>query len=88
MFHSGEFEIFKAAGFNPVFFGDTIVGPRMPNLTYMLSVPDVAAMDAHWNAFRDNADWKKLSADPRYAFEPIVSNITNLILSPISSSQI
>ena len=88
MFHSGEFEIFKAAGFNPVFFGDTIVGPRMPNLTYMLSVPDVAAMDAHWNAFRDNADWKKLSADPRYAFEPIVSNITNLILSPMSSSQI
>jgi hypothetical protein len=88
MFNNGEFEIFKVAGFNPVFFGDTIVGPRMPNLTYMLSVPDAAAMDAHWNAFRDNPDWKKLSSDPKYAFEPIVSNITNLVLSPLSSSQI
>jgi hypothetical protein len=88
MFHNGEFDIFKAAGFNLVFFGDTIVGPRMPNLTYMLSVPDAAAMDVHWAAFRDNPDWKKLSADSRYAYEAIVSNITNLVLSPLSCSQI
>ena len=30
MFNNGEFEIFKTAGFTPVFFGDTIVGSRMP----------------------------------------------------------
>ncbi len=88
MFNNGEFEIFKAAGFNLVFFGDTIVGPRMPNLTYMLSVPDAATMDAHWDAFRNNPDWKKLSSDPRYAYEQIVSNISNYVLSPLSSSQI
>lgn len=88
MFNNGEFDIFKAAGFNLVFFGDTIVGPRMPSLTYMLSVADAAAMDAHWDAFRNNPDWKKLSSDPKYAFEPIVSNITNLVLSPLASSQI
>lgn len=88
MFHAGEFDIFKAAGFHNVFFGDTLVGPRMPNLTYMLSFPSLAELDTHWNAFRDNPDWKKLSADQRYAFEPIVSNITNLILSPLSSSQV
>ncbi len=88
MFNNGEFEIFKAAGFNLVFFGDTIVGSRMPNLTYMLSVPDATAMDAHWDAFRNNADWKKLSSDPKYAFEQIVSNISNYVLSPLASSQI
>ena len=88
MFNNGEFDVFKAAGFNLVFFGDTIVGPRMPNLTYMLSMPDAAAMDAHWNTFRDNPDWKKLSSDPKYAFEPIVSNISNYVLSPLASSQI
>ena len=88
MFNNGEFDIFKAAGFNMVFFGDTIVGPRMPNLTYMLSVPDAATMDAHWDAFRNNPDWKKLSADSRYAFEPIVSNISNYVLSPLAASQI
>jgi hypothetical protein len=88
MFHGGEFEIFKAAGFNLVFFGDTIVGPRMPNLTYMLSVADAAAMDVHWDAFRNNPDWKKLSADPKYAYEAIVSNISNYVLSPLAASQI
>jgi hypothetical protein len=88
MFNNGEFDIFKAAGFNLVFFGDTIVGPRMPKLTYMLSVPDAAAMDVHWDAFRNNPDWKKLSGDPKYAYEAIVSNISNYVLSPLAVSQI
>jgi len=88
MFHSGEFDIFKNAGFHQVFYGDTVIGPRMPNLTYMLSFADSAELDAKWNVFRNDPAWKKLSADPKYAFEPIVSNITNLILSPLSASQI
>ena len=88
MFNNGEFDIFKTAGFHNVFFGDTIVGTRMPSLTYMLSVPDAATMDKNWNAFRDNPDWKKLSSDQKYAFEPIVSNITNLVLSPLAASQV
>jgi len=88
MFHAGEFNIFTAAGFHNVFFGDTLVGARMPSLTYMLSFPSLTELDAHWDAFRNNPDWKKLQADPKFAFEPIVSNITNLILSPLPSSQI
>ncbi len=88
MFHSGEFEIFKNAGFHPVFFGDTLVGPRMPNLTYMLSFKDSAEMDAQWDVFRNDPAWKKLSADPRFSYEAIVSNITNLVLSPLAASQI
>jgi len=88
MFHVGEFEIFKSAGFHPVFFGDTLIGPRMPNLTYMLSLESVAELDARWDAFRNDPAWKKLSADPRFSYEAIVSNISNLILSPLSASQI
>ena len=88
MFHSGEFEIFKNAGFQMVFFGDTLIGQRMPSLTYMLSFADSADLDAKWNVFRNDPAWKKLSADPRFAFEAIVSNITNLVLSPLAASQI
>jgi hypothetical protein len=88
MFHSGEFEIFAKAGFHMVFFGDTLIGSRMPNLTYMLSFADSAELDAKWDVFRDDPNWKKLSADPQFAFEPIVSNITNLLLSPLNASQI
>lgn len=88
MFHAGEFDIFKAAGFHNVFFGDTLIGTRMPSLTYMLSFPNLIELDAHWDAFRNHPDWKKLQADAKFAYEPIVSNITNLILSPLASSQI
>ena len=88
MFHSGEFDIFAKAGFHMVFFGDTLVGSRMPNLTYMLNFADSAELDAKWDVFRNDPEWKKLSADPRFAYEPIVSNITNLILTPLDCSQI
>jgi hypothetical protein len=88
MFHSGEFDIFQKAGFWQVFYGDTLIGPRLPNLTYMLSFPDASELNAKWNAFRGHPDWKKLSASPRFSYEAIVSNITNLVLNPASYSQI
>jgi hypothetical protein len=88
MFHSGEFEIFVKAGFHPVFFGDALTGARLPNLTYMLSLESVAELDDRWNAFRNDPDWKKLSSNPRYAYDQIVTNISNLLLSPLACSQI
>ncbi|HMH14846.1 MAG TPA: NIPSNAP family protein [Edaphobacter sp.] len=88
MFHHGEFEIFQRTGFGQVFYGDTLIGARMPNLTYMLTFPDMAALTASWDAFRTDPEWKKLSGSPRYNYEAIVSNITNLVLSPAAYSQI
>lgn len=88
MFNSGEFEIFRKAGFWDVFYGDTLVGSRLPNLTYMLSFPDLSELNAKWKAFGSDPDWKKLSSSPRFNFEAIVSNISNLILNPTSYSQI
>ncbi len=88
MFHHGEFEIFLRAGFSPVFFGDTLIGSRMPKLTYMLSFADQTELNTKWDAFRNDSEWKKLSGSPRYAYEAIVSNIDNLMLSPAPFSQI
>jgi hypothetical protein len=88
MFHSGEFEIFMKSGFHPVFFADTLVGSRTPSLTYMLCFESLAELEAKWEVFRNDADWKKLSADPRFAFDPIVSNIGNLLLSPLDCSEV
>ena len=88
MFNNGEFEIFEKAGFGQVFYGDSLIGPRLPNLTYMLTFGDLGEMDAKWDVFRNDPNWKKLSTSPRYAFEQIVSNITNLILTPTAYSQI
>ncbi len=88
MFHRGEFEIFQKAGCHPVFFGDALIGTRMPQLTYMLSFANLTELEAGWAAFSADPDWKKLSSSSRYSYESIVSNISNLILSPLAASQI
>lgn len=88
MFNSGEYDVFEKAGFSQVFYGDVLVGSRLPCLTYMLAFTDLTDRTAKWNAFRDAPEWKKLSGSPRYAFDDIVSNITSLILSPTTYSQI
>lgn len=88
MMDMSEGEIFDKAGFFQVFYGDTLVGSRLPNLTYMISSESMADRDKKWAAFRNSPEWKSLSAQPRYAFEAIVSNITNVILTPTAYSQI
>lgn len=88
MFHHGEFDIFVQAGFFPVFYGDSLIGTRLPNLTYMLAFDSLDERNRLWKAFGSSAAWKRLSALPRYAFEDIVSNVTNVILTPTPYSQI
>jgi len=82
----GEIAIFKKTGLNPVFFGETIIGPMMPNLTYMLTFDDMADRDKKWPVFGGSPEWKKLRSDPQY--KDTVSNITDIILRPASYSQI
>jgi hypothetical protein len=84
----GEIAIFRRVGLNPVFFGETLIGTQMPNLTYMLAFRDTQEQEAAWKRFGDDPEWKTLSAMPEYANEKIVSNITNLLLKPASYSQI
>jgi hypothetical protein len=88
MFHSGEFDVFKQAGFSPVFYGDSLVGSHLPNLTYMLAFESEDDRAKLWKAFMSAPEWKKLSAEKRFNFESIVTNITNQLLSPAPYSQI
>lgn len=88
MFHSGEFDVFQKAGFWQVFFGDVLIGPRLPKLTYMIGFPDLSERNAKWKAFFSDPQWKKLTNSSRFNYESIVSNVTNLIVSPASYSQI
>jgi NIPSNAP len=88
MFNEAEIGIFTRTGLTPVFFGDTLIGSRMPSLTYMLTFADVADLNVKWNVFVSDPAWKKLSHRPEYADAEIVSNITNLYFSPLTCSQI
>ena len=84
----GEVDIFRRVGLTPVFFSRTLVGPRMPNLVYMLAHDNLTARDKSWNAFRNDVEWKKLSATPGYSDAEIVTNITTVLLRPVAYSQI
>lgn len=88
MFNQAEIAIFTRTGLAPVFFGDTLIGSRMPSLTYMLTFVDVAELNAKWAVFVNDPAWKELSHRPEYADAEIVSNISNLYLSPLDYSQI
>jgi hypothetical protein len=86
MFNAGEVPIFRRAGLTPVFFGETVVGTKMPSLTYMVTFPDMPARDAAWGQFGQDPEWKALSSDPQYRDN--VSAISDIILQPTSYSQI
>lgn len=82
----GEIAVFRKTGLQPVFFGETLIGPKMPNLTYMLVFDDLADRDKKWDVFRVDPDWKELRSNP--AYRDTVSNITDIILRPAPYSQI
>jgi len=82
----GEIKVFLKTGLQPVFFGETLIGPKMPNLTYMLAFNDLADRDAKWKVFGGDPEWKKLRSMPEY--KDTVSNITDIILRPTGYSQI
>ena len=82
----GEIALFRRLGVNPVFFGQSIAGTLLPNLTYMVGFENPAAQEAAWAAFIKHPEWEKLKIDPRYA--ETVSRITNLVLRPLPGSQI
>ncbi len=82
----GEIAIFRSVGLLPVFFGRSVGGTLMPNLTYMLAFESPSAMEAAWAKFRADPAWIRLKDDPKYA--DTVSRITNLILRPLPGSDI
>ena len=88
MFNDGEAKIFERLGFRPVFFGETIVGSKLPNLQYMLSYENLAARDRLWQSFINDPEWKKLSSQADLKDAQVVANISNVILAPLEFSAI
>lgn len=67
MFNAGgEIKLFDKLGFNAVFYGEVLSGPRMPNLMYMTTFADKASRDEHWKVFSTAPEWKEMSSLPKY----------------------
>jgi len=88
MFNNGEIAIFRRTGLQPIFFGETLIGTKLPNLAYMLVFENMTAREQNWATFLSDPEWKKLSAMPGYADAELVTNISNIFLRPTAYSQI
>ncbi len=88
MFDNGEIDIFRKVGMTPIFFGETIYGGDMPNLTYMLAYDSLAHREKTWSAFVSDPDWAKLRATPGLSDAEVVSNISSTFLRPLPFSPI
>lgn len=88
MFNNGEIATFQRLGMKPVFIGETIIGPRQPSITYMLSFDNLDAREKLWQQFGADPEWKKLSAPAELKDAEIVANISNVILRPLPFSPV
>ncbi len=80
----GEVALFDRLGFNAVFYGEVLAGPRMPNLMYMTTFKDMETRDLLWKAFVDSPEWQKLINNPFY--DNNVSKADILLLFPTEYS--
>lgn len=86
MFDAGEFPAFDRSGMTTIFFGAAVAGPDLPQLTYMNLHRDSSEVKKHWDAFGQDAAWKKLRGDPKY--KDNVSKITKRFYRAAAGSQI
>jgi len=84
--NAGEIQIFRDTGLNPVFFGETIFGQLMPNLTYMVAFKDMADRDKNWQNFGKSPGWAAIKDLEEY--KDTVSNISDIIMRPANCSQV
>lgn len=82
----GELRIFEKVGLDGVFYGETLVGSNLPNLTYMLAFQDMDEHARAWQAFRSDPEWAELREQERY--RDTVSKIATQFLRPAEYSQI
>ena len=86
MFNDGEIQIMRDTELAPVFFGETLIGPTVPNLIYMLSAPDKDSHKKHFDAFKAHPEWKRIKVLEEY--KDTVSKIQSWFLKPTSYSQL
>lgn len=86
MFNEGEIAIFNATGLKSVFFGQTLIGPDIPNLTYMLVYENQEIRGKNWQAFLKHPNWDRMKNMEIY--KDTVSKIVARFLDPAPYSQV
>jgi hypothetical protein len=72
----------------PVFFGEALSGPNLPQLTYMVGYEDWNAREKAWATFVGHPEWDKMKNQPGVSDGEVVSSISNALLRPLPFSGI
>jgi len=59
-FAGAEIRIFHRCGINPILYADTLAGPDIPNLTYIIPFATLADREKAWSAFSADPEWVKV----------------------------
>ena len=86
MWNKGEIQVFRNCRLNPLFFGETVAGSRMPNFWFMVWFDGPEAREAAWEAFRKDPDWARMQKDPYY--KGATTRIQDTFLQPLEFSPI
>jgi hypothetical protein len=86
MFEQGETAIFVRAGMLPVFFGETVFGPNVPSVVYMLGFDDLAARESTGRVSGADPEWKKLGE--QFPDVATVPKLSISFLSPLPFSDV
>jgi len=73
-FAGAEIGIFHRSGVHPILYASTVIGPDIPNLTYMIPFASLAEREKAWDAFGADPEWVKVRADSLARGGQIVSN--------------
>lgn len=86
MFNEGEIQVMRDTKLGPVFFGETLIGPDVPNLVYMLSSSDLETHKKNWKSFLAHPEWKRMKDLEQY--KDTVSKSQKWFLQPTGYSQL
>ncbi|HTX34123.1 MAG TPA: NIPSNAP family protein [Bryobacteraceae bacterium] len=62
-FAGPEIQIFHRSGVHPILYADTLIGPDLPNLTYLIPFASLADREKAWDAFGADPEWVKARAE-------------------------
>jgi hypothetical protein len=62
-FAGAEIGIFHRCGIHPIVYTNTLIGPEIPNLTYLIPFASLADREKAWDAFGADPEWAKVRAE-------------------------
>lgn len=85
-FQNHTLKMWERFGIRPVGFWTPAIGESNNDLYYIIEWESLAERDQKWNAFVTHPDWLAIRAETEKD-GPLVTHITNMILTPTAYSK-